>query len=211
MTNWRGVTLDARSAAMMDEVVKLCPGISVQPSQGSWSGAAASAGTHTGAGAIDIEAASLTQPERDAIVLAMRQVGWAAWHRTPQQGGWGHHIHGVAMGEPQLAPAAKDQCLDYVDGRNGLANNAPDDGPRDFDHVGITWEQYQALGKDDEEDEEMKVIWFLPTGVGGVMNGDTFCGIGYGEAEALRAAGFRDVQLAEESVGAWRAAGVRGI
>jgi hypothetical protein len=142
MTNWRGVTLDTRSAAMMDEVARLCPGVPITPTQGSWSGADASAGTHSGAGAIDIAAANLPQAQRDQIVLAMRRVGWAAWHRTPDQSDWPHHIHGVSMGEPGLSPQAYDQTRDYIEGRNGLASNAPDDGPRDFHYVGITWEEY---------------------------------------------------------------------
>jgi hypothetical protein len=159
MTNWRGVTLDARSAAMMDEVARLCPGVPITPSQGSWSGADASAGTHSGAGAIDIQAEALHQSQRDQIVLAMRRVGWAAWHRTPDQSDWPHHIHGVSMGEPGLSPQAYDQTRDYLAGRNGLASNAPDDGPRDFHYVGITWEEYRDSGtKDDgttEEDDDM--------------------------------------------------------
>ena len=146
MTNWHGVTLDTRSAAMMDEVARLCPGVPITPTQGSWSGADASAGTHSGAGAIDIAAANLPQAQRDQIILAMRRVGWAAWHRTPDQSDWPHHIHGVSMGEPGLSPQAYDQTRDYLAGRNGLASNAPDDGPRDFDHVGITWEEYRAFG-----------------------------------------------------------------
>ena len=78
----------------------------------------------------------------------MRRVGWAAWHRTPAQG-FDHHIHGIAgpAGPGDLAPAASDQWADYLNGRNGLANNAPDDGPRDF--VGVTWEQYQSSNTDE--------------------------------------------------------------
>jgi hypothetical protein len=152
MTNWRGVTLDSRSAAMMDEVVRLCPGVPITPSQGSWSGADASAGTHSGAGAIDIQAESLHQSQRDQIVLAMRRVGWAAWVRSPDQSDWPWHIHGVSMGEPGLSPQAYDQTRDYLAGRNGLASNAPDDGPRDFHYVGIEWEEYRDGAKDDGKD-----------------------------------------------------------
>jgi hypothetical protein len=141
MTSWHGVTLDARSAAMMDEVARLCDGILIDPTQGSWSGADASAGTHSGAGAIDIAAVNLPQSHRDKIVYEMRRVGWAAWLRTPAQSDWPYHIHGVACAEPGLSGAAKDQEQDYYAGRNGLASNAPDDGPRDF--VGTTWEDYK--------------------------------------------------------------------
>ena len=107
---------------------------------------------HSGAGAIDIEAEGLHQSQRDQIVgLAMRKVGWAAWHRTPAQSSWPHHIHGVSMGEPGLSPQAYDQTRDYLAGRNGLASNAPDDGPRDFHYVGITWEGCPAEQAGGEE------------------------------------------------------------
>lgn len=147
MTTWHGVTLDARSAAMMDEVARLCDGIIIDPTQGSYSGGvSASAGTHDGGGAIDIAAENLPQSHRDKIVYEMRRVGWAAWHRTPDQSDWPHHIHGIAVqpgGKTDrgcLSSGAHEQVHDYHEGRNGLASGAPDDGPRDF--VGLTWETY---------------------------------------------------------------------
>lgn len=142
---WRGVQLDARSAAMMDEVVRLCPGIDIQPSNGSWSGYGPSAGTHAGAGAVDIKAAGLTPLERSEVVESMRVVGWAAWLRTPYQSDWPWHIHGVAVGCPGLSSAAADQVADYRQDRNGLASNLRDDGPRTWPVVvGRTWEEYRA-------------------------------------------------------------------
>ena len=167
--NWRGVTLDSRSAAMMDEVVRLCPGVPITPSQGSFSGADASAGTHSGAGAIDIAAESLHQSQRDQIVLAMRKVGWAAWHRTPAQSSWPHHIHGVSMGETGLSPQAYDQTRDFLAGRNGLASNAPDDGPRDFHYVGIEWEEYRdTQGKDKPKTGRHDMITIQVAGSAGI-------------------------------------------
>lgn len=150
---WGGVTLDNRSAAMMDEVARLCPGISLQCFQGSYSGGvSASAGSHSGGGAIDL---APSNGDYDTVVHQMRRVGWAAWHRTPAQG-FDHHIHGIAgpAGPGDLAPAAADQWDDYLAGRNGLANNAPDDGPRDF--VGVTWETYQGGKNEPPEEDEVK-------------------------------------------------------
>lgn len=144
-TSWRGVPLDPRSIAMMDEVARLCPEAQITPTQGSPSGAAASAGTHSGQGAIDIACSGIPRSITDQIVLNMRKVGWAAWFRTPDQGNWPYHIHGVACAEPDLSPAAKDQEQSYYAGRNGLANNGPDDGPRQY--VGVTWETYQQQHK----------------------------------------------------------------
>lgn len=142
-TNWRGVMVDARTAAMMDEVDRLCGSTSVQPSQGSYSGSVgASAGTHSGGGAIDIKAANLSSSERTQVETAMRQVGFAAWVRSPDQGDWGWHIHGIAVGCPDLSGPARDQVDDYNAGRNGLANNGPDTGTRAY--VGVTWETYSG-------------------------------------------------------------------
>jgi len=156
---WKGVQLDERSAEMMNEVVRLCPGITISPSQGSWSGADASAGTHSGAGAIDLKAVNLSDAHRQEIVLQMRIVGWAAWLRTPAQSDWPYHIHGIAVGCSGLSTAAADQVDDFLSGRNGLASGAPDDGPRDFDHVGITWEEYCGRQRPaDKEEDSMNMV-----------------------------------------------------
>src|SRR6188768_2444395 len=131
---WGGVPLNARTAAMMDEAQALY-GATITATQGSPStSVGASAMTHAGEGVIDVTGADL-----DAIVVAMRRVGFAAWHRTPAQG-FVHHVHGVAVGEPLLDPSAALQVQAYFAGRNGLVSNLPDDGPRDW--VGVTWETY---------------------------------------------------------------------
>jgi len=156
-TTWRwGVLLDERTADMLDETQRLS-GVSLTATQGCYSGGVeASAGTHDGGGAVDLSASGLNQGEKDAVLLAGRRVGFALWHRTPSQGNWPYHFHGIAGGCPDLSSGARDQWNDFLAGRNGLANNAPDDGPRDFHYVGILWEEYLAGGgKDSEEDEDM--------------------------------------------------------
>lgn len=155
-TWWRGVLLDDRSAAMMAEVATLT-GPTVEPSQGSYStSVGASAGTHSGPGAIDLAAEQLTPAQRDELVAAMRQVGWAAWLRTPAQG-FSYHVHGIAVGCDGLPPAAAAQVADYFAGRNGLVSRAPDDGPRQW--VGVTWESYLAA----KPKPMPPPVWF-PTG-----------------------------------------------
>jgi hypothetical protein len=146
---WRGVTLDRRTADMMGEVERLM-GCTLRPSQGSWSGAAASAGTHSGGGAVDLVDNTWAAGNYDRVVQYARQVGFAAWHRTPQQSDWVRHAHLIAV-QPGgkgdrgvLSGAAHDQVVDYFEGRNGLASNARDDGPRDW--VGTTWETYNSGG-----------------------------------------------------------------
>jgi len=148
-TTWRGVTLDQRTADMISEVDGLLPDVPMYPSQGSYSGStSASAGTHDGGGAIDMKAVDLSSDQRNRLVKTMRMVGFAAWLRTPSQSNWPYHIHGIAV-QPGgkgdrgvLAAPAHDQVVDYYEGRNGLASNAPDDGPRNY--VGVTWESYNG-------------------------------------------------------------------
>ena len=65
-----------------------------------------------------------------ACVRHLRQAGMAAWHRTPQQGNFIHHIHAVVVDHPFLHQEAAEQVDDYRARRNGLANHAEDDGPR---------------------------------------------------------------------------------
>ena len=102
-------------------------------------GVAASAGTHD-RDALDIGAANLSSGQRSEAVNILRKVGFAAWLRNPTQGDWGWHIHCVPIGGDLSAGAAR-QVTAYKNGRNGLANNGPDDGPRTW--VAWTWERYK--------------------------------------------------------------------
>lgn len=145
VVDWRGVRLDARTAAMMNEVARLVPAIQLDPTQGSYSKTVgASAGTHDGGGAIDLSLAGLNRTQILAVVKAMRQVGFAAWYRRKADGPWSPHIHGVAIGCSDLAPVARRQVIAYKQGKNGLKNNAAD--PQAF--LGVkptTWEAYRGV------------------------------------------------------------------
>jgi len=164
---WRGVTVDSRTARMLDELAAITGSITIRPSQGSWSGAAASAGTHTGCGAVDLM--NNTPAEMDLVVDRARSIGFAAWHRTPAQSDWPHHVHLIAI-QPGgkhdrgcLASGAHSQVVDYYDGRNGLASRAPDDATRRY--VGTTWETYQ--GKNDmtpEQDAMLREVYTIVKG-----------------------------------------------
>ena len=83
-----------------------------------------SGGTHDGGGAIDFRQYSTAQ------LKVWRECGWYAWHRTPSMGSWAHHGHGVLNGCPHMSAGAKRQVAAGKRGRNGLANNGRDDGPR---------------------------------------------------------------------------------
>ncbi|MGD7704647.1 hypothetical protein [Microlunatus sp. Y2014] len=52
------------------------------------------------------------------------------WLRSPSQGPWGFHGHGIWIGCPHVSSGAANQVTAYRNGRNGLASNARDNGPR---------------------------------------------------------------------------------
>ena len=85
----------------------------------------ASAGTHTGPGALDIGAAGLSKTQRVAAVHALKNAGFAAWYRRSVPGLWGPHIHCVAFGE-KCAPGAQAQKGSYDRHRDGLAGDGYD-------------------------------------------------------------------------------------
>lgn len=105
--------------------------------QGSYqrgAGEPLSAGTHDLGGVVDLRWCGHT-----ACILALRKAGFAAWHRTPSQGPWPDHIHAVGIGHPYLAPVAARQVESYRSGRNGLASNGADDGPRISPIPSLQW------------------------------------------------------------------------
>lgn len=105
--------------------------------QGSYSpGVSASFGTHDGGGAVDLSVRDLNDwhhilyEDMDAIVLALRQAGFAAWVRQPDvlYAGSPIHIHAIAIGDAHLSQAAQDQLTGpagYFRGFNGLPVDPP--------------------------------------------------------------------------------------
>jgi hypothetical protein len=124
---YRGKLLNTRTIAMLEAAEERL-GYSLHVMQGSYNrgGVSASAGTHDGGGALDVSATS----NQSKVVRALREVGFAAWHRLPSQGPWGEHIHAIAIGDPDLSSGARTQVREYYAGQNGLANHRRDDGPR---------------------------------------------------------------------------------
>jgi peptidoglycan hydrolase-like protein with peptidoglycan-binding domain len=136
-----GIVINTRTKSMLTEAQRLL-GRSLVLDQGSYNpgGDPTSAGTHDGGGVVDVSVQGMTTATRTAVVRGLRQVGFAAWFRTPSQGDWPFHIHAAAISDTDLSPAAQHQVGDYYLGRNGLANRGPDDGPK----VTIrSWEEYQ--------------------------------------------------------------------
>lgn len=118
MNKWTQQALEACEKAL---------GYELTITQGSYNAGkvSASAGTHDGGGVVD-----LAHADWQNKVRVLRENGFAAWHRLPSQGPWPEHIHCVLIGDIDAAPSAQRQVESYRAGRNGLANNARDDGPR---------------------------------------------------------------------------------
>lgn len=139
-TTYQGMTVNERTVAMIKAARTKYTG-PFTLSQGSYNpgGDPSSAGTHDGGGVIDIAAVSLSGSQRTALVKALRQVGFAAWLRTPAQADWPYHVHAVAISDTDMAAPAVKQVGDYYEGKNGLASHAADDGPK---VTKVTYEEY---------------------------------------------------------------------
>lgn len=126
--SWRGrANVDALTISCIERAEKMS-GHEFVVTQGSYQsghGDENSAGTHDLGGVVDLRWCG-----HGDCILALRNAGMAAWHRTPRQGPWPDHIHAVVIDHPRLAPAAERQVISYLHGGNGLANNGADDGPR---------------------------------------------------------------------------------
>jgi hypothetical protein len=129
-TTWSGKRINVRTRDLL-RLAQTWAGVTITLSQGSYNagGVSASAGTHDGGGVVDISVSSWSSATRTRVVLALRKAGFAAWLRTPAQG-FSYHIHACAIGDREIAPAAARQVQSYFNGRNGLANNGPDDAER---------------------------------------------------------------------------------
>jgi peptidoglycan hydrolase-like protein with peptidoglycan-binding domain len=138
---FRGHTLNTRTRSMILEAERrLARTFSL--TQGSYNegGVGASAGTHDGGGAADISVSGMTTSVRTTVVRVLREVGFAAWYRSPDEGDWGPHIHMIALSDTDQSTAARNQAGDYYMGLNGLANRGPDTGPTVSPIR--TWEEY---------------------------------------------------------------------
>ena len=123
---FRGVTMNRRTVAALKWAEKRA-GFPFGIAQGSYhAGVAASAGTHNGGGVIDVRVQGRTELEIAIMLRALKDAGFCAWRRYNVPGLWGPHIHAVLRGDPELAPLAKAQVLDYDAGNDGLASHRKD-------------------------------------------------------------------------------------
>ncbi len=132
-----GYTINRRTLAMLQYAAELYGGqIDVAAksiTQGSYNDdVAASFGTHSGGGAVDI---SLVAPNRahftilyddiEPLLRALRLAGFSAWYRKVGELGPGSplHVHAVAIGDKELSAPAREQLdgpAGYFKGYNGL-------------------------------------------------------------------------------------------
>lgn len=135
LTTHDGKTVDRLTKHALERAEWIL-GYNLSITQGSYNAGkvSASAGTHDGGGVVDLKAW-----DAEAKVRALRAVGFAAWRRMPHEGPWPEHIHAVLIGNDRLSAGARRQVEAYLAGRNGLANNAPDNGPRQFTSRRTRW------------------------------------------------------------------------
>jgi len=147
---WRGIPVCSCLLPLLNDLASGTPTLPrIIPTQGSWStSVSASAQTHAGGGVLDISLRGWSSAQVWALLVACRQRGLVAWHRTALQG-FTPHVHAVMDGCPHLsgrdrpvAGTAAWQVAEYRAGRNGLAGRGRDDGPREY--VGSTWWTYST-------------------------------------------------------------------
>lgn len=132
---WRGVVVCKHSAVKYDAWAKAVGNdILLKPLPGCGSyqtTTAASAGTHAGGGAIDIDTRGYTMEQRDRIERTGRQAGLQiAWERNAISGLWTWHVHAIDPDCPTLSKAAVSQVVEFGKGGDGLVGDKPDPGDR---------------------------------------------------------------------------------
>lgn len=120
-----GVQTDAHTAKAL-KWVEGQTGLKIACSQGSWStSVSASGNTHAGAGVVDIRVGNWSNTQRAKVVRALRDAGFAAWLRGPDQG-FPYHIHAVRLSCPSASAAARWQAAEYDLGKDGLSRRRTD-------------------------------------------------------------------------------------
>lgn len=140
LTERDGKTLDHLTDAALQHAERRL-GYPLTITQGSYNAGkvAASAGTHDGGGVVDLLAWDWHRK-----VIALREVGFAAWYRPAIPGLWPAHIHAVLIGHQRLSDAANRQVVDYLQRRNGLKDHAPDTDPGWTGTARFSWDAHVA-------------------------------------------------------------------
>ena len=134
--SFRGKTTDYRTAVMARRVERAL-GVTFYCYQGSYnSSVSASGGTHDKGGVLDLNVPGGKDP--NAVTRQLRNSGFAAWYRTPDQG-FTPHIHAVDIGNQRLALNAGFQVNNYRAGGSGLWPLVADNDPQPFRPTSITY------------------------------------------------------------------------
>lgn len=154
LADWHGTLVSRDMIAPLDELKRSTrPIILPIKGFGSYRGNAASGGTDTGSGHVDLNAEGVSETDALEVVRRGRQIGLAIFYRRRRwyskllkkwrQPGWQSHWHVLMEGSDDLSAAALAQLREYHAGGDGLVGAEPDDGDRTF--VGRTWAAFLAL------------------------------------------------------------------
>jgi hypothetical protein len=121
IVTFRGHRFDRMTVQALLEMERRL-GYELSVAQGSYNhGVGASAGTHDGGGAVDLQPADAARKVRVG-----REIGFAMWERHAIPGVWPHHVHGILIGNAKVSPGAAQQVYYYRLHRNGLRGEAWD-------------------------------------------------------------------------------------
>lgn len=128
-STYKGKRFDKYTIVLLQRSDKYIREMGLTPpayTQGSFnSSVSASAGTHSGGGAVDVSIRNYSNANQLKILKAFRMAGFAAWIRNSNDG-MPVHLHGIAIGCTTASSGAKSQVRSYFNHRNGLASNGPD-------------------------------------------------------------------------------------
>jgi hypothetical protein len=121
----RGVKMDKWEAQLLTKLLAKFPRLII--TQGPWSNAEASGGTHRGAGVVDLYLGG--HRWQDVLEYAF-EIGWFGWRRAELWIGkrriWKEHLHLGVRGHKGMAASLKAQQTSWTNIRNGLQGNAAD-------------------------------------------------------------------------------------
>lgn len=123
---WRGVTIDRRTAAALSVVEERLGYQLTLVKAHDPRDSAVSSNTHKGTGVVDLAPADADNKMRE-----LKKIGFAPYHRIPADG-FPEHLHIILRGQGHgLDPEAQRQVNDWMmtPPRNGLANHGLDRDP----------------------------------------------------------------------------------
>ncbi len=130
VVSFRGAKVNVRTRVMIERAETYMKQMGINSrltiTQGSYSSSvSASAGTHSGGGALDISIRQYSTATADKVVKALRMAGFAAWRRRTVEG-FSPHIHAIAIGDKRASSSAKSQVAAYFRGTDALRSNRKD-------------------------------------------------------------------------------------